>query len=96
MRLNILYKLKKVLQKKGKHRVQASQNFPTFSNDCLYIAIIPVPNPTAKAGEGLSEGLSSAVPSLKRLIQQRAVTEPANEASIVCRGSRVPKSHTII
>jgi hypothetical protein len=30
------------------------------------------------------------------LIQQRDVTEPANVASIVWRGSRDPKSHTII
>ena len=55
-----------------------------------------MPNPTAKAGEGLSEGLSPAVPSFETLIQQRDVTEPANEASIVWRGSRDPKSHMII
>ena len=46
----------------------------------------------AKAGKGLS----SAVPSFKKVIQQRDVAEPANEVSIIWRGSRDPKSHTII
>lgn len=53
---------------------------------------MPVPNPTANVGEDFS----SVVPSFKTLIQQRDVTEPAKEASIVWRGSCDPKLHTII
>jgi hypothetical protein len=55
-----------------------------------------VPNLTAKAGEGLSEGLSPSRPFFETLIQQRDVTEPVNKASIIWRDSQDPKSHMTI
>jgi hypothetical protein len=55
------------------------------------MAIVPVPNPTAKAGAGSS---SPGVMFFSRLIQQIEVTDPAQEASICWNEARNAKSHT--
>jgi hypothetical protein len=55
--------------------------------------IVPVPKPTAKAGAGSS---SPGVMFFSRLIQQREVADPAQEASICWNGARNAKSQIIM